>query len=308
MVQAADHHGPRHPEPLTLSPQRGGRGIDVVNCRHDEQCRVRRAQPGAQFADEIRVARGVDQVQFDPPTTTGTTENDTERCWWIADGSESLTVVPSAIGALAGNRAGRGEQRLGQHRLAGIPTDPPAQRFGFLRPLRRREPAASARRRSDVARPGLFAGTFGPFVAMMTSRVRIRHPSSLFAGCQGGLRYRHTPAATRQCPVSASRASPAWHVAPVGIRPTDQLAQHRRDDLPGHAIPVLEPAASAFRPPSVSADQYRSTSSCEAQPMTKDTASLKLKAGPPFRAVKVRPSISNWTVMACPAGPGPPSP
>ena len=38
--------------------------------------------------------------------------------------------------------------------------------------------------------------------------------------------------------------------------------------------------------------------------MTNETASLKLKAGPPFRAVKVRPSISNRTVTAWPAGSG----
>ena len=42
--------------------------------------------------------------------------------------------------------------------------------------------------------------------------------------------------------------------------------------------------------------------------MTKETDSLKVKAGPPFKAVNVRPSISNRAVIAWPAGPGPPSP
>ena len=57
MVQPADDDGPRHPEPVALSPERGGRGVDIVGGRDDKQHRVRRTEPGAQLADEIRVAR-----------------------------------------------------------------------------------------------------------------------------------------------------------------------------------------------------------------------------------------------------------
>src|SRR5213078_435058 len=58
-------------------------------------------------------------------------------------------------------------------------------------------------------------------------------------------------------------------------------------------------------PPAESFSQYSSTSACVSQLTTNETDSLNLNSGPPFSAVKSRPSSSNSIVMTEPAGPGP---
>ena len=52
----------RHPDRGALLPQRPGRGVDPVGRRHDEERGVRGPQPGAELADEVGVAGGVDEV------------------------------------------------------------------------------------------------------------------------------------------------------------------------------------------------------------------------------------------------------
>src|SRR5512135_1533024 len=54
-------------------------------------------------------------------------------------------------------------------------------------------------------------------------------------------------------------------------------------------------------PPSVSLLQKWSISACESHITWNETASLNLKCGPPLRAVKLCPSISNSTVITEPA-------
>src|SRR4051812_11260333 len=63
-----------------------------------------------------------------------------------------------------------------------------------------------------------------------------------------------------------------------------------------------------FSPPSESFCQNQSTSSCVSQLMNNDMASVNLKCGPPFNAMKSCPSTWNVPVMTVPFGPGPASP
>ena len=53
-------------------------------------------QAGAQLADEVGVAGGVQQVDLDAVVQQRRAGQATERCWRTAAGSWSLTVVPSA--------------------------------------------------------------------------------------------------------------------------------------------------------------------------------------------------------------------
>src|SRR5439155_23598549 len=61
-------------------------------------------------------------------------------------------------------------------------------------------------------------------------------------------------------------------------------------------------------PPAESLVQHSSTSCCDVQSTTNDTASVNLYCGPPFNAMKGCPSSSKTTVITPPLGPGPASP
>ena len=65
LLQLGDRHGPGHPGHLALPPQQPGGLVDVPTGRDHEQHRVGGAQPGAHLADEVRMARGVEQVDVD---------------------------------------------------------------------------------------------------------------------------------------------------------------------------------------------------------------------------------------------------
>ena len=119
VVQPADHHRPRNPDALAFSPQCRGGSIDIVNSRDDEQRRVRRAQPGAQFADEVRVTRRVEQVHLDTANHHG---NHGEGDGALLVDRGRLRVAHSGAfgdGTFPRNHTGGGQQRLGQHRLPG---------------------------------------------------------------------------------------------------------------------------------------------------------------------------------------------
>ncbi len=63
-------------------------GVDAVDGRDDEQGGVGGAQAGAQLADEVGVAGGVEQVDLDRRVLErGDSDSDTERCWRTSAGS-----------------------------------------------------------------------------------------------------------------------------------------------------------------------------------------------------------------------------
>ncbi len=66
LVQLGDDHRARHPDRGALLPQHLGRSVDAVDGRDHEECGVGGAQTGAQVADEVGVAGGVQQVDLDP--------------------------------------------------------------------------------------------------------------------------------------------------------------------------------------------------------------------------------------------------
>src|SRR6478736_3844595 len=107
------------------------------------------------------------------PAHTGTTASATERCCAMADGSESLTVVPSAIEhlrAIAPVTASRASVSI-------VFPAPECPTSATLRILSGSSgggaPLASARRRSDVPRAGPLDGVLAPFDGMRTSWRRI---------------------------------------------------------------------------------------------------------------------------------------
>ena len=65
VVELGDHDGPRHADLVALVPQRLGRLVDALVRRDDEQGAVGGPEAGPQFADEIGVPGGVDQVDLD---------------------------------------------------------------------------------------------------------------------------------------------------------------------------------------------------------------------------------------------------
>ena len=90
----------RHADRGALLPLGDGRGVDRAFAprvgRYDEQRGVGGAQPGAQLADEVAVAGGVDEVDLVAVVQErGDATAPTERCWRTAAGSWSQTVVPS---------------------------------------------------------------------------------------------------------------------------------------------------------------------------------------------------------------------
>ena len=73
--------------------RRRGGAFDVVGRPGRGQRNIRRLS-----RHSLREQPGVSRrFTLTPPTSTGTTDRATERCWWTAAGSESLTVVPSVI-------------------------------------------------------------------------------------------------------------------------------------------------------------------------------------------------------------------
>ncbi|BCT74553.1 hypothetical protein SCMU_03950 [Sinomonas cyclohexanicum] len=118
VVELGKHDGARHPHALTLGPQGDGRGVDVLGGRDDEQGAVRGAEPGAELAHEVGVAGGVEQVDLD---VAGHDRGERERHGaLLVDGGGVGIADCGAVrdGAHAGDRAGRGQDRLEQDRLA----------------------------------------------------------------------------------------------------------------------------------------------------------------------------------------------
>ena len=71
VVEFGDHHSARHADLLAFLPQRLGEFVDALVRRDHEQRAVGGPQPGAQFADEVCVSGGVDQVQLDAVVREG---------------------------------------------------------------------------------------------------------------------------------------------------------------------------------------------------------------------------------------------
>ena len=67
LVEVRDDDGPRHADGRALTPQQRDGPVDVVGARDDEDGGVGRPQPGAQAADEVGVAGGVEQVEGHRP-------------------------------------------------------------------------------------------------------------------------------------------------------------------------------------------------------------------------------------------------
>ena len=65
VVQLADHDTARHSDGFALIPKSTGCGVDALVGRDDEQGAVGGPESGPQFADEIGVPGGVDQVHLD---------------------------------------------------------------------------------------------------------------------------------------------------------------------------------------------------------------------------------------------------
>src|SRR5512133_1916719 len=61
-----------------------------------------------------------------------------------------------------------------------------------------------------------------------------------------GLSRRRRPSRAPRCRASSSRASPRWRASPSPDPVLHHLHEPLRDDLPGHAVSVLEPAAHAL--------------------------------------------------------------
>ncbi len=68
-VQVGDDDGARHADRRALLPDstgRAGDGVGLLGGRDDEQGRVRRAQTGPEFPDEVGVTGAVQQIDLDP--------------------------------------------------------------------------------------------------------------------------------------------------------------------------------------------------------------------------------------------------
>ena len=118
VVQAGHDDGAGHPDGGALLPEHLRAAVDAVDGRDHEQGGVGRAQPGAQVAHEVGVARRVQEVDLHPV--------DDDRGQREADGAllAHLGVVEvrdrRALGGPTGTRdgPGGGEHRLEQRRLA----------------------------------------------------------------------------------------------------------------------------------------------------------------------------------------------
>jgi len=64
LVQLGDRDDPRHRDLGALAPERNGRRVDLVAGGHHEHGGVGGPESGAQLADEVRVARGVEEVDL----------------------------------------------------------------------------------------------------------------------------------------------------------------------------------------------------------------------------------------------------
>ena len=119
VVQLGDHDGPRHVDRGALVPQHPRGAVDAFDGGQDEQGRVGGAQTGPQVTDEVRVARGVEDVDLDAGPL--------QRHHRKVDGTllADLGVVVVADGRAGGDGARprygarADQQRLGQGRLAG---------------------------------------------------------------------------------------------------------------------------------------------------------------------------------------------
>ena len=91
----ADRAG--HADGGALLPERGGGGVHAVDGGDHEQRGVGGAQAGAQLADEVGVAGGVEQVDLDAVVQRAARRPGSPSAAGVtAAGSWSLTVVPSA--------------------------------------------------------------------------------------------------------------------------------------------------------------------------------------------------------------------
>ena len=133
LVDVRDHHGPGHADVGAFLPEHPGGSVDRPTGRgvgrgDHEQGGVRGPEAGPQLPDEIGVAGGVDQV--DPHLGRGATGPDrrgesagnrqrhrsADATFHILEIADSGAVLD---GAGPADRAGGGQDRLHQHRLAG---------------------------------------------------------------------------------------------------------------------------------------------------------------------------------------------
>jgi hypothetical protein len=89
------------------------------------------------------------------------------------------------------------------------------------------------------------------------------------------------------------------------IRIIEELNQPRRDDLPGHAVLVFQPAALALFAALGQPGPELIDPSWVWQRTWNEIASLNVNSGPPLRATNSCPSSSKLTVMTKPSGLGP---
>ena len=147
VVGAGDDHGARHADRGALRPQRDGGRVDALERVDHEQGGVGGAQSGAQLADEVGVAGGVDEVDLDVPVhDRGHRQADRPL---LADRRGIVVADRGAVGDRpgAGQHAGGGEQRLDQRGLARARTGRRARRCGPWpgRPQRPRLPMCRCR-------------------------------------------------------------------------------------------------------------------------------------------------------------------
>ena len=118
LVELGDDDRPRHVDGGALVPQHPGGAVDRVDRADDEQRCVGGPKAGAQFADEVGVAGGVDQVDLDLAAHQGSERE--AHAALLAVLGRVVVADGGACGDRAGARdrpAGR-QQHLGQGRLA----------------------------------------------------------------------------------------------------------------------------------------------------------------------------------------------
>ena len=118
LVELGDDDGARHADGGALLPEHLGRAVDAVDGGHDEQRGVGGAQPGAQVADEVGVAGGVEQVDLDA-VVLERRQREGDRALLAVLGLVEVADRRAVLDPSGpGDGPGRDEQGLDQRRLA----------------------------------------------------------------------------------------------------------------------------------------------------------------------------------------------
>ncbi len=165
VVTAGHDDRARHADRGALLPLGDGRGVDLalpsLAGRHHEQRGVGGAQPGAELADEVAVAGGVDEVDLDV-VVQQRRDGQRDRAL-LPDGGGVVVADGGAVddGTLPGDHGRACEQRLHQRRLpctGGSDEDHVAHPGGMadggnpVRPAPRALPAVCSDRHGDHLR------------------------------------------------------------------------------------------------------------------------------------------------------------